>query len=214
MFYNRLLKNISNSDTINILKFTEFCDKNYERFEQIKQMDITDECYRVSKKIPNRNFLYSNIYNPVWFTPLIRKVANEKAIQDCILHINNLKEQKSKSEYKTIEIKNAEDELNRLIEDIKKDTKKTDEEVYEQLINDISKNNENIRGVIGNLSGIYYERFNSIFDITPKYNCCNCISIVLYLKGNINSRIGYLTMALNTMSMSLYNVDKYLINFI
>ena len=59
-----------------------------------------------------------------------------------------------------------------------------------------------------------YEYLKSIFDVTERTQCCNCVCLVLYLKGDMQSQIDYLNKILEIMIMSLKIIDKYLSDFI
>ena len=216
ILYTKLLEIISECDEIDILEFTETCDKNYDSMTPIKNMDINDKCYRVDKFIKDKECYYSNTYNPFWFKELIQKVSKEKSIQFCLDYVNNLKNKFKKSEYKTLEVKIAEEEIDDLFEYLKCDDagNKRDDELYDIIIDLIICENDTVKIILDKLSLHYYNVFNSMFDIKMRTNCCNCISIVLYLKGDLNSRINYLEKTLKTMIMSLKNVYKYLNNFI
>lgn len=59
-------------------------------------------------------------------------------------------------------------------------------------------------------TGLKEERIHEIFDLAKKENCCNCIAIVLYSNGNINSLYNYLY----SMKKTLDNVSNELSDFI
>jgi hypothetical protein len=75
---------------------------------------------------------------------------------------------------------------------------------------DISKIIENIKNNEDNLPENYLINFNDLFDNKIRYNCCNCVSIVLYSKGDATNLSTYLPYIL----VSLKNIEKYLPNWV
>lgn len=59
-----------------------------------------------------------------------------------------------------------------------------------------------------------YEEIVNIFDVKIRTKCCNCVCLVLYLKGELQQKIDYLNKILKIMIMSLKIIDKHLPDFI
>ncbi len=53
-----------------------------------------------------------------------------------------------------------------------------------------------------------------MFDFNPKQKCCNCISIVLYLKGTFDQQGKYYKKCIPQMIQSMENIKTALPNFV
>jgi len=148
LYYDKLFKLISTAD-IKELKFTEFCEKHYVSREDIKKINNNDTCHRVSKRIFPK--FYSNTYNPVWCNELIRKVANEKAVEVIKSCIDNYIQKRPISEYKTLEIKKAEEEVTKIIIFLIEIRKIELGKLHEEVMSD-----KDLHKIIDELSKVYY----------------------------------------------------------
>jgi hypothetical protein len=86
-------------------------------------------------------------------------------------------------------------------------TRKDDKYIHSYNIDSIVQKIQSLTSV---LPSDYYNNFMDLFDVTPRDNCCNCISIVLY-STNQPYR---LSMYLPNILISLKNIEKYLPNWI
>ena len=187
IYYKELINKLSTNNTINILDFHKYCDDSIFLDTKIfEQIDHNDYCYRVSSEL-NKS-MYKHKYDPYWFDDLIKQVAKEKVIQSCISFIDNLIHKKE-LKYKSTEIKQMEKEINELILKIQYEKSIDDlSEIYKMLktyilnteLDEYDTYHLIINCITTKLYNIYYDNFKSMFDITKKDNCCNCITIVLY----------------------------------
>ena len=139
---------------------TDIDEKKYTNIH-----DQTDTCFRISKKALPKYYVYK--YDP-------RKTLHPETI----LFLENLNVKLDEKIYENIDVENwnnieyLSNKLNEILDivfnkfDTIKDYQITIDKDYDGLLDEIR--NKNVKT----------SRNIPIFDLTPKYSCCNCISII------------------------------------
>ena len=168
--------------------------------------DQTDTCFRLSKKALPKYYVYE--YDP-------KKTLDPETI----LFLESLNVKLDEKIYKDIDVENwnnieyLSNKLNEILDiafnkyDTIKDYQKTIDKDIDDLLDEIR--NKNVKT----------NRNIPIFDLTPKYSCCNCISIILYYQewsetDNLDRLLNtYLYSMKKTLDIVSNNLDMFVVRY-